>query len=104
MIYDCILNEMNIDELRNYANHMNELDERRGQLNFAQDELISAYKRVLSCEQYRMDALFALDHIQGELAELTRNMEQKYKYAMSSPVFHGTTEGGSKDDSCKRPD
>lgn len=85
MIYDCILNEMSANELRNYAHHMNELDERRGQLNFAQDELISAYKRVLSCEQCRMDALFALDHTQGKLAELTRNMEQKYEYAMPRP-------------------
>lgn len=82
MIYDCILNEMNVEELRNYAHHMNELDERRGQLVFAQDELIDAYKRVLSCEQYRMESLNALNRIQEMLGELRRNMEQKYEYAM----------------------
>ena len=85
MIYDCILNEMNIDELRNYAHHMNELDERRGELNFAQDELISAYKRALSCEQYRMESLNALNRVQEALGELSRNMEQKYEYAMPRP-------------------
>ena len=92
MIYDCILNEMNADELRNYAHHMNELDERRGELNFAQDELISAYKRALSCEQYRMDTLNALNCAQGRLGELTRNMEQKYEYAMPRPCCEPSRE------------
>lgn len=85
MIYDCILNEMKADELRNYAHHMNELDVRRGQLVFAQDELIDAYKRVLSCEQYRIESLNALNRIQEKLGELSRNMEQKYEYAMPRP-------------------
>ena len=85
MIYDCILNEMNADELRNYAHHMNELDVRRGQLVFAQDELIDAYKRVLSCEQYRIESLNALNRMQEKLGELSRNMEQKYEYAMPHP-------------------
>lgn len=85
MIYDCILNEMNADELRNYAHHMNELEERRGQLNFAQDELISAYKRVLSCEQYKMESLNVLNRVQERLSEFTRNMEQNYEYAMPRP-------------------
>lgn len=85
MIYDCILNEMNADELRNYAHHMNDLDELRGQLVFSQDELICAYKRVLSCEEYRMEARNALNRVQERLGELTRNMEQKYEYAMPRP-------------------
>ena len=82
MVYDYTLNEMNVDELRNYAHHMNELDERRGQLVFAQDELIDAYKRVLSCEQYRTESVNALNRVQERLGELSRNMEQKYGYAM----------------------
>lgn len=82
MIYDCILNEMSVGELRNYAHHMNELDERRGQLVFAQNELIDAYKRVLSCEQYRTESVNALNHAQYTLGELSRNMEQKYEYAI----------------------
>lgn len=85
MIYDCILNEMSVDELRNYAHLMNELDERRGQLVFAQGELIDAYKRVLSCEQYRMELLNALNRAQDTLGELSRKMEQKYEYAMPYP-------------------
>lgn len=85
MVYDYTLNEMNVDELRNYAHHMNELNERRGQLVFAQGELIDAYKRVLSCEQYRMESINALNHIQETLGELSRNMEQKYEYAMPYP-------------------
>lgn len=85
MIYDCILNEMNIDELRNYAHHMNELDERRGQLVFAQDELIDAYKRVLSCEQYRTESLNALNRVQEMLGEMSRKMEQRYEYAIPCP-------------------
>jgi hypothetical protein len=85
MIYDCILNEMNVDELRNYAHHMNELDERRGQIVFAQDELIDACKRVLSCEQYRTESINALNRVQEMLGELSRNMEQKYEYAMPRP-------------------
>lgn len=85
MIYDCILNEMNADELRNYAHHMNELDERRGQLVFSLNELVSAYKSVLLCEQYRMDTLNALNRAQEKLGELRRNMEQKYEYAMPRP-------------------
>ena len=85
MIYDCILNEMNADELRNYAHHMNDLEERRGELNFAQGELISAYKQVLSCEQYRVETLNALNRVQENLGELRRNMEQKYEYAMPRP-------------------
>jgi CDP-glycerol glycerophosphotransferase (TagB/SpsB family) len=76
---------MNADELRNYAHHMNDLDERRGQLVFSQDELISAYKRALSCEQYRMESLNALKRVQDTLGELSRNMEQKYEYAMPRP-------------------
>lgn len=85
MIYDCILNEMNVDELRNYAHHMNDLDERRGQLVFAQNELIDAYKRVLSCEQYRIESLNTLNRVQEMLCELSRNMEQKYEYAIPRP-------------------
>lgn len=85
MIYDCMLNEMSVDELRNYAHHMNELDERRGQLVFAQDELIDAYKRVLSCEQYRMESINALNRAQDTLGELRRSMEQEYEYAMPRP-------------------
>lgn len=82
MIYDYILNEMNADELRNYAHNMNELDERRGQLVFAQDELIDAYKRLLLCEQYRMESRNTLNRVQDRIGELSRNMEQKYEYAM----------------------
>lgn len=85
MIYGYILNEMNANELRNYAHHMNELDERRCQLVFAQDELIDAYKRVLSCERYRMESLNLLDHVQERLGEMKRNMEQKYEYAIPRP-------------------
>ena len=85
MVYDYTLNEMNVDELRNYAHHMNELNECRRQLVFAQDELIDAYKRVLSCEQYRTESLNALNRIQETLGELSRNMEQKYEYAMPHP-------------------
>lgn len=85
MVYDYTLNEMNVDELRNYAHHMNELNECRGQLVFAQDELIDAYKRVLSCEQYRTESLNALNRIQETLGELSRNMEQKYEYAIPRP-------------------
>lgn len=86
MIYDCILNEMSVDELRNYAHHMNELDERRGQLVFAQGELIDAYKRVLSCEQYRTESVNALNRVQYKIGELSRNMEQKYEYAIPHPL------------------
>lgn len=85
MIYDYILNEMNADELRNYAHHMNELDERRGQLVFAQDELICAYKQVLSCEQYRTEAINALNRGQEMLGEICREMEQRYEYAIPRP-------------------
>lgn len=85
MVYDYTLNDMNVDELRNYAHHMNELNERRGQLVFAQEELIDAYKRVLSCEQYRTESLNALNRIQETLGELSRNMEQKYEHAMPHP-------------------
>ena len=85
MIYDYILNEMNTDELRNYAHHMNELNERKGQLVFEQNELIDAYKRVLSCEQYRMESVNALNRAQEMLGELSRNMEQKYEYAIPRP-------------------
>ena len=85
MIYDYILNEMNADELRNYAHHMNELNERRGKLVFEQNELIDAYKRVLSCEQYRMESLNALNRTQEMLGEMIRNMEQKYEYAIPRP-------------------
>lgn len=85
MIYDCILNKMSVDELRNYAHHMNNLDEQRGQLVFAQNELIDAYKHVLSCEQFRMESVNFLNRAQEMLGELSRNMEQKYEYAMPRP-------------------
>lgn len=81
-LYDCILNEMNVDELRNYAHHMNEVDERRGQLVFSQSEVIDAYKRLVSCEQYRVESLRALNREQDELGLFAREMEQKYDYAM----------------------
>ena len=86
MIYDCILNEMSVDELRNYAHLMNELDERRGQLVFAQNELIDAYKHALSCEQYRTESVNALNRVQYEIGELSRNMNQKYEYAIPHPL------------------
>lgn len=98
MVYDCILNEMNVDELRNYAHHMNELDERRGELVFLQDELISAYKQVLSCEQYRMESLNALKCVQDTLGELSRNMEQKYEYAMPRPCCTEPSKKVSEDE------
>lgn len=98
MIYDCILNEMNADELRNYAHHMNELEERRGELNFAQDELISAYKQVLSSEQYRMNILNVLNRVQEALGEFKRNMEQKYEYAMPRPCCAEPSKEMSEDE------
>lgn len=85
MIYDCILNEMSVDELRNYAHLMNNLDERRGQLVFEQNELIDAYKHVLSCEQFRIESVNALNREQEMLGEFSRNMELKYGYAMPHP-------------------
>lgn len=98
MIYDCILNEMDTDELRNYAHHMNELDERRGQLVFAQDELIDAYKRVLSCEQYKTESINALNRVQDMLGEMSRKMEQKYEYAIPRPCcVEPLKDGGQAD-------
>ena len=84
ILYDCILNEMNVDELRNYAHHMNEVDERRGQLVFCQSEVIDAYKRLVSCEQYRVESLRALNREQDEFGLFAREMEQKYDYAIQS--------------------
>ena len=86
IFYDCILNEMNVDELRNYAHHMYEVDERRGQLVFCQSEVIDAYKRLVSCEQYRVESLRALNREQDEFGLFAREMEQKYDYAMPGPV------------------
>ena len=85
ILYDCILNEMNVDELRNYAHHMNEVDERRGQLVFSQNEVIDAYKRLVSCEQYRVETLRVLNREQDKLGLFSREMEQKYDYAMPRP-------------------
>ena len=91
ILYDCILNEMNVDELRNYAHHMNEVDERRGHLVFSQNEVIDAYKRLVSCEQLRVETLRALNREQDELGLFAREMEQKYDYAMPRPVCDSCT-------------
>lgn len=91
ILYDCILNEMNVDELRNYAHHMNEVDERRGQLVFSQSEVIDAYKRLVSCEQYRVESLRALNREQDECDLFAREMEQKYDYAMPRPACDSCT-------------
>ena len=91
ILYDCILNEMNVDELRNYAHHMNEVDEWRGQLVFSQSEVIDAYKRLVSCEQYRVESLRALNREQDECGLFAREMEQKYDYAMPRPVCNSCT-------------
>jgi len=87
MIYDYILNGMTVDECRNYGALMNELDEAREQLVFANDELVDAYKRVLSCEQFRQDALHLVNRVQERLSVFSREMEEKYNDLMPRPMM-----------------
>ena len=71
---------------------MNMVDERRGQLVFSQSEVIDAYKMLVSCEEYRVKSLRALNREQDEFGLFAREMEQKYDYAMPRPVCDSCTE------------
>ena len=87
MIYDCILNGMTVDECRNYGALMNELDEARGQLVFADNDLVDAYKHVVSCEHFRQDALNRVNRVQERLGVFSREMEEKYNDLMPRPMM-----------------
>lgn len=85
MIQDKILNEMTIDELRNYVSHFGKLEDRFGELNYIKDEVIECLQRLCNKQSAMYDCLAQYTAIQGKIRKIESEMYLKYQDALPEP-------------------
>lgn len=86
MLPDEVINQMDLDELRNYVCHVQNLEDAHGQLMFAQGELIELLQRLYNAQQYKEEQYIKHDVALGRVRQFERDMEQKYDKYMPRPV------------------
>lgn len=92
MIQDKILNEMTIDELRNYASHFGKLEDRFGELNFAKDDVIECFQRLCNTQSHMFDCLARYTATQGSLHKIEEEMYLKYQDVLPAPYCNSVEE------------
>ena len=91
MLYNRVLNEMNVDELRNYVYKLQELESLHSEIICTKDAIIEHYERLVFDTKYTNDRLLELNSKQGKLRELVQELEEKYQYALPTPQCGSTT-------------
>lgn len=86
MIHDYILNEMNEDELRNYAHHQNDIENIYGELVYALNEQIDILQRLYNAGDYSHSMLRSLNLKRDNFVRFENEMREKYEYAEPRPV------------------
>ena len=92
MLYDYCLNHMTEDELRNYAHHMNEIEDDYGNLVHACNEEIDLLRHLYNERGYHQDALNRLNLTRTQFIEFENEMREKYKEYYPHPVCECNTE------------
>ena len=86
MLPNEVINQMDLDELRNYVCHVQNLEDAHGQLMFAQGELIELLQRLYNAQQYKEEQSIKHDVALGRVRQFECDMEQKYDKYMPRPV------------------
>ncbi len=73
-----IINSMDVDELRNYAAHLQELDDARRQYIGAQSDMIDILQRLYNCQLYRDDSNMKLNSKLAIVQRLQEELTIKY--------------------------
>ena len=73
-----IINHMDADELRNYICIMQKADFARGQVVFAQDELIESLQKIHSAQNYKHETLISWQSRMSSLRRVEEEREEKY--------------------------
>ena len=91
MLRDWTLNEMNEDELRNYAHHQNEVEMRYGELVFSLNDQIESLEEYLRKVINAEECLKKLNLLKSNFVRFEDEMIQKYGYAETenSKIFKG---------------
>lgn len=81
-----VINNMEVDDLRNLVTHLYEVDEARSELSYAQRELIDHFQRIYSTQVYKDDVRAKVDNKLRDLRELENHMKEKYSEFLPKPV------------------
>ena len=73
-----VINSMDIDELRNYAFHLQELDDARRQYIGAQRDMIDILQQLYNCQLYRDDSNVKLNSKLTIIQRLQEELTTKY--------------------------
>ena len=91
MLYDWCINNMTVDELRNYAHYKNEVEEKYGELVYSKDEMIELLQKLCNSQQYMYSRLRALNNCRDRKAGFEAEMREKYEQFAPTPCC-GTEE------------
>lgn len=86
MLYDYCLNNMTEEELRNYAHHMNDIEDAYGNLVHACNEEIHLLRLLYNERGYHQDSLNRLNLTRNNFAAFEDEMCEKYKEFYPRPV------------------
>lgn len=81
-----VINHMDIDELRNYVCHLQELENYASERIFAGDELIEILQRAYNTLSYKENATQRYASCQGRIRKIEHELEKKYDEFMPHPV------------------
>ena len=86
MLYDCYINHMDEDELRNYAHHQNEIEERYGELVYEKNEMIELLQRLYNTQQSMYERLIKLNLCRDGFCGVENEIRGKYEQYTEKPV------------------
>ena len=86
MLPNEVINHMDVDELRNYVCHVQNLEDAHGDLMFAQGEIIELLQRLYNAQNYKDEQRIKHDVTLGRVRQFERDMVQKYDKYMPRPV------------------
>ena len=86
MLPNEVINHMDVDELRNYVCHVQNLEDAHGDLMFAQGEMIELLQRLYNAQNYKDEQRIKHDVALGRVRQFERDMEQKYEAYMPRPI------------------
>lgn len=95
-LYHEIINHMTEDELRNYICVIQEADECRGSIVFAQSEMIDLLQRLYNTQDYKEFKLTEWQCKIGVIRKLEEQLKEKYSQFLPTPCceMKGEKENG----------
>lgn len=81
-----VINHMDIDELRNYVGHLQELEGCASERIFAGDELTEILQRAYNTLSYKENATQRFISCQGRIRNIERELIEKYDEFMPRPL------------------